>query len=191
MHTLWMYVKVKAQGKSRMKVLCEALFPNRILMIEVFGKVDQKEVIMSSGIFGIDKGESIYWTGASFMKYQKYCPNELMVWEAMCILHERGAGDLNFGGMAHYKLKFGTEYAYVPSFVLTKYKWLHPFLHLMKKMIDKVHFSLGDIVKNMKNKIKKKRFVQFPKMVFSQETLSDILEIECICMKYFCGFQRY
>jgi hypothetical protein len=143
-----------AQGKSRMKVLCEALFPNRILMIEVFGKVDQKEVIMSSGIFGIDKGESIYWTGASFMKYQKYCPNELMVWEAMCILHERGAGDLNFGGMAHYKLKFGTEYAYVPSFVLTKYKWLHPLLHLMKKMIDKVHFSLGDIVKKMKNKIK-------------------------------------
>lgn len=112
-----------SQTEDRMNAVCQALFPNRVLMIKVVG-LDETgtEQIMSSGIFCYDKGESIYWTGASYKKYQKYCPNELMVWEAMKMLHEKGAGDLNFGGMASYKLKFGTKYAYVPRLIFYKYR---------------------------------------------------------------------
>ena len=47
-----------------------------------------------------------------------------MVWEAMKRLSERGAGDLNFGGIATYKLKFGTIYAYVPRLKFAKYQIL-------------------------------------------------------------------
>ena len=47
-----------------------------------------------------------------------------MVLEAIRILHERGAGDLNFCGMANYKLKFGTKYAYVPRLIFTRYNWI-------------------------------------------------------------------
>lgn len=115
-----------SQRQKRMQVLCEELFPDRVIMLECRGNDENgKEQVMSTGIFCIDKGESIYWTGASFQRYQKYCPNELMVWEAMCLLNERGGGILNFGGMAQYKLKFGTQYEYVPRISFTKYKWIY------------------------------------------------------------------
>lgn len=135
-----------AQAKKRMIAVCEALLPNRVLMIEVVGKDEQgAEQVMSSGIFCYDKGESIYWTGASYARYQKYCPNELMVWEAIKILRERGAGDLNFGGMAHYKLKFGTIYAYVPRMIFTKYQWVYDAKLLARKVYYNTRQMLGKI----------------------------------------------
>lgn len=123
------------QSKKRICALCKSLFPDRVLMIEVIGKDDTGlEQIMSTGVFCIDKGECLYTTGASFRQYMKYCPNELMVWEAIRILHERGAGDLNFGGMADYKLKFGTMYAYVPRLLYSKYNWLWTLKDTAKKI---------------------------------------------------------
>lgn len=114
-----------SQSPKRMLALCESLFPDRILMLKVIGNDEQGQPqIMSSAIFAIDRGECSYWTGASYKQYQKYCPNELMVLEAIRILHERGAGDLNFCGMANYKLKFGTKYAYVPRLIFTRYNWI-------------------------------------------------------------------
>lgn len=128
-------VKPKAgQSKSRMMALCESLFPDRVIMMEVVGMDDEgNEQVMSSGIFCIDKGECSYWTGASYQRYQKYCPNELMVWEAMRVLSEKGAGDLNFCGMANYKLKFGTVYAYVPRLIFSKYSWIYDAKNLAKR----------------------------------------------------------
>ena len=127
------------QGKDRMMALCKSLFPDRVLMVKVVGADDAGILqVMSTGIFCLDKGQSTYWTGASYEKYMKYCPNELMVWEAMRILHERGAGDLNFCGMARYKLKFGTIYAYVPRLVFTEYPWLDDAKKRMKRVIQKL-----------------------------------------------------
>lgn len=115
-----------SQSQKRMQAVCEELFPSRVIMLECRGKDDNGiEQIMSTGIFCIDKGESIYWTGASFQRYQKFCPNELMVWKAMILCYERGAGILNFGGMASYKLKFGTVYEYVPRISFIKHKWIY------------------------------------------------------------------
>ena len=114
-----------SQRQKRMQVLCEELFPDRVIMLECRGKDENgEEQVMSTGIFCIDKGESVYWNGASFQRYQKYCPNELMVWEAMCLANKRGAGILNFGGMAAYKLKFGTSYEYIPRMSFTKFEWI-------------------------------------------------------------------
>lgn len=132
-----------AQKEKRMRALCESLFPDRVMMLEVVGKDDNgDEQIMSSGIYCIDKGQCSYWTGASYKRYQKNCPNELMVWEAMKRLSARGAGDLNFCGIAPYKLKFGTIYAYVPRLKFAKYgillNWtrgLKRVYHAVKKMI--------------------------------------------------------
>lgn len=114
-----------SQSRSRMQALCEELFPDRVLMLEVLGPNEVgEEIILASSIFCVDKGQTSYWTGASYRHLQKFCPNELMVWEAMRILHERGAGDLNFCGMASYKRKFGTVYAYVPQMAFAKYRFL-------------------------------------------------------------------
>lgn len=124
-----------AQGRKRMLSLCETLFPDKVLMIKVVGN-DENGVMqnMSSGIFCIDKGECSYWTGASYQRFQKYCPNELMVWEAMRIMNEKGAGELNFCGMANYKLKFGTVYAYVPRLIYSKYDCIYKAKNFAKKM---------------------------------------------------------
>lgn len=122
------------QNRKRMQKLCEALFPDRGLMIQVLGNDENgQEQVMSSAIFGFDKGECIYYTSGSYMQYLKYCPNELMLWEAMKILHERGAGTLNFGGMANYKLKFGSQYAFVPKFHFSKYEFIYDLKHLAWK----------------------------------------------------------
>lgn len=135
------------QAESRMRAVCESLWPDRVLMLQVVGKDENGvEQYMSSGIYCIDKGECIYWTGASYQRYMKYCPNEIMVWEAMKRISARGGGDLNFGGMASYKLKFGTIYAYVPRLQFAKYKillnwtqWLKGLYHKFgRKMMEKL-----------------------------------------------------
>lgn len=136
-----------SQSQNRMKTLCESLFPNRVIMLEVLGRDDNGvEQVMSSGIFCIDKGQCSYWTGASYQRYQKYCPNELMVWEAMCLLNQRGGGILNFGGMATYKLKFGTLYEYVPRIAFAKYPWMLNILPCLKKLYHKVKLFIAKIV---------------------------------------------
>lgn len=132
-----------AQGKKRMHAICQSLFPDRVLMIQVLGKDDTGEQqIMSSGIFCMDKGESCYFTGASYQRFQKYCPNELMVWEAMRILHNHGAGDLNFLGPAQYKLKFGTIYGYMPRLIFTRHKWIYKSKAKIKKCLKIMRGSL-------------------------------------------------
>ncbi len=124
-----------AQSEKRMRALCESLFPDRVMMLEVVGKDKEgAEQVMSSGIYCIDKGQCSYWTGASYQRYQKYCPNELMVWEAMIQLSARGAGDLNFCGIAQYKLKFGTYFGYVPRMKFAKYQILLDYTRSLKNL---------------------------------------------------------
>ena len=136
-----------SQKEHRMRALCESLFPNRVIMLEVIGNDENgNEQIMSTGIFCIDKGQCSYWTGASYQRYQKYCPNELMVWEAMRILYQRGGGELNFGGMASYKLKFGTKYAYVPRIYIAKYPVLLNLIPIIKKVYYKVRNNIASII---------------------------------------------
>ena len=141
-----------SQSQKRMKTLCESLYPDRVIMLEVIGKDENgEEQIMSSGIFCLDKGQCSYWTGASYQRYQKYCPNELMVWDAMCRLHKLGGGELNFGGMATYKLKFGTVYEYVPRIAFAKYSWM---LHILPWLKKQYHNSKILIAKIVGKKIK-------------------------------------
>jgi len=111
------------ESRKRLQALCESLFPERVLMAQTIGKDEEGvEQVMSSAIFGVDKGECTYFTSGSYSQYlKKYCPNEIMLWEAIKILRQRGAGQLNFGGMNSYKLKYGTRYAYVPRLYFSKY----------------------------------------------------------------------
>lgn len=143
----------KSQTAQRMSAICNALFPNRVFMLQVVGNdEDGNRQIMSTGIFCIDKGQCSYWTGASYARYQKYCPNELMVWEAMKMMSEAGAGDLNFCGMASYKLKFGTKYAYVPRMIFYKYRWLYRLKSLLKNLYGKLRLFRQNIKKKIMRK---------------------------------------
>lgn len=143
-----------AQKEFRMRALCESLFPDRVLMLECVGKDENGvEQVMSTGIFCIDKGQSAYWTGASYQRYQKNCPNELMVWEAMCMLHERGTRDFNMCGSADYKLKFGTIYAYVPRLLFAKYSFLVKYTDNLKWMWRRVRHNTLDVIVRFFNQL--------------------------------------
>lgn len=93
-------------------------------MLQTLGQDENGiEQVMASSIFCHDKGESVYWTSGSYAQYlKKYCPNEIMFWEALKILQQRDVQELNLGGMLSYKLKYGSTYAYVPRFYYYKYK---------------------------------------------------------------------
>lgn len=137
-----------SQARNRMQSLCESLLPDKIILLECIGHAEEdpdKEVVMSTGIFCPGKVESIYWTGASYQRYQKYCPNELMVWEAIRLLQKDNAGGLNFGGMANYKLKFGTIYAYVPSIHFTKYEFVYKIKIIAKNIYHKIRGIISKI----------------------------------------------
>lgn len=122
------------QRKEHLTTLCESLFPDKVIMLQVWGKDrDGQEQCMSSAIFCPGKAASTYFTGASFRQYMKYCPNELMVWEGMKRLHAMGAGDLIFTGVAHYKKKFGSSYAYLPMMVFTTFGILFSLRTFVKK----------------------------------------------------------
>ena len=71
-----------------------------------------------------------------------------MVWEAMKMMSEAGAGDLNFCGMANYKLKFGTKYAYVPRMIFYKYKWLYRLKSFVKYAYYNTRTVMQKIRKN-------------------------------------------
>lgn len=113
------------QRKERMLKLCRSLFPDHIIMLQVEGNGDDGERhIMSSAIFCPGREASTYFTGASNQRWMKYCPNELMVWEAMRLMSFRGAGNLIFGGTAHYKTKFGTSQFNIPMIIFSRYRIL-------------------------------------------------------------------
>ena len=125
-------------NKKNLMALCNALFPDRILMLQVIGAADDgKQHVMASSIFCIGKYASNYFSGASNEIYMKYCPNEIMVWEAIKILHQRGAGDLILGDVAPYKKKFGSLYGYLPMMVFSKYSFLKNSRVRLKKIYKK------------------------------------------------------
>lgn len=127
------------QKKEHLLSLCQSLFPDKIIMLKVIGKDESgMEQCMSTAIFCPGKNASTYFTGASLRQYMKYCPNELMVWEGMQILHKKGAGDLIFTGVAHYKKKFGSAYAYLPIMAFTQYTLLFSFRNRLKNLYGKL-----------------------------------------------------
>ena len=125
--------------KRHLLALCKALFPDRVVMLQVMGTADDGEQhVMASSVFCVGKAASTYFSGASKEIYMKYCPNELMVWEALKILHQRGAGDLILGDVAHYKKKFGPKYGYLPMMVFSKYSFLKDIRGRLKKLYLKL-----------------------------------------------------
>ncbi len=113
------------QDKEKLRTLCHLLFPNRLLLLQVVGTGENgKEVIMATGIWCVARAESVWWTGASLQCYQHYCPNELLLWEAMLRLRERGSRCLNLCGLAAYKRKVGSVISYVPRFVLKRNRYI-------------------------------------------------------------------
>lgn len=130
------------QNYKELYSLCSTLFPNNILMLQVLGKDENEKMqVMSSGIWIIGKSQTIWFTASSYQRYQKYCPNELMNWEAMLLLHRMGCLRANTGGMASYKGKYGSILEYVPRMIFRK----TPYVILPDEVIKKLYIQLRNL----------------------------------------------
>ena len=115
-------------------------------MFQVIGKDENgNELSLSSCIFAYGKSGSTFFTGASYHEYMNRHPNELMMWEAMRLLHERNAGIINLGGIADYKKKLGPICAMIPVMTFSKYSILHNFYTTSKKFYGKMLVLLGHL----------------------------------------------
>ena len=115
-------------------------------MFQIIDKDENgNELSLSSCIFAYGKTQSTFFTGASFHEYMNRHPNELMMWEAIRLLHERNAGAINLGGIAEYKKKLAPTYAMIPVMTFSKYKIMHSFYTTSKKYYAKLITLLGHI----------------------------------------------
>ena len=78
-----------------------------------------------------------FWGGASLRPYQKYRPNEYMIWKAIQYWRERGVEVFDMVGVRDYKKKFGSHYEEYPCIIITRYKGLI----LLRDMAEKFYFA--------------------------------------------------
>lgn len=117
--------------KECVKALVDSLYPDRILLLEA---VTAEGEIAATGLFPGDKNIAIFWGGASYQKFQKLCPNEPLIWEAIKIWKSRNTKIFDLCGVRPYKLKFGPEIYIKPRIIFAKYKILISAKIIAKKM---------------------------------------------------------
>lgn len=141
------------QGKSvpfgikRVKSLYDNLHPaNRLLSIQV----KKEDCVMATGFFPFDENAIYFWGAASWLKYQKYCPNELLHWEVIKFAVTNRIKIYNMcGGGSRFKNKFsGNDVENI------KYqKSISSFISLLLSVYKKWHFiKLNLTTKYLKKK---------------------------------------
>ena len=109
------------QRHKNILALCQSLFPDNVLMLDV---ITPDGLSIASSLFAYTNGVASYYTAASLTQYLPLCPNELIVWEAMQRLHNKGVTELILGGVAHYKKKYSPFMADVPVLVFSRHRAL-------------------------------------------------------------------
>lgn len=124
-------------SKSRIIELCKALTPDRdILLLEAY--LPKSEKCIATGLFLKDENLAIYFGAASFGEYQKLCPNELLMNDAIKWLNEQGVKEMEFGGGRKYKEKYGPIPFQKPKIMVAKY----PILITMKRLAKKSYYGM-------------------------------------------------
>jgi CelD/BcsL family acetyltransferase involved in cellulose biosynthesis len=119
-HSMHCHVR---KSKHRLLAQPAAFFEN---LYEEFAPKDQLTILLAelddapiAGIFFLEWGDTLYYKyNASFD--QRFCPNDLLVWQGMLLGRRRGLAVLDFGlsklehpGLVRYKRKFASEERYI------------------------------------------------------------------------------
>lgn len=101
---------------GRVKSLFGNLKPDLLFALEV--KLEDE--IIATGVFPHDDGCVYFFGGASWIRFHRYCPNELLHWTAMTLSGKLGIKQYNMCGGGSFKPKFGGQevpvYRYVKSY---------------------------------------------------------------------------
>lgn len=116
---------------------------NKILMME---SVSTEGIGMASGFFLYDNDFAFYAGGASFQRFQKLCPNEILIFEALKGLKELGVRTVEFGGGRRYKEKYGTTPYVKPRIVASRY----PSLYVLKSVSKRFYYELRNSISVVK-----------------------------------------
>ena len=107
--------------KDCVQALVDALYPQRMLLLEA---ITPEGEIAATGLFPGEKNLAVFWGGASYQKFQKLCPNEPLIWEAIKMWKQRGTKTFDLCGVRQYKLKFGPVIYTKPRIIFAKYSFL-------------------------------------------------------------------
>ena len=129
--------------KSCVSALVEALYPDNILLLEA---ITAEGDIAATGLFPGDKNMAIFWGGASYQRFQKFCPNEPLIWEAIKIWKERGTKVFDMCGVRPYKLKFGPVLYTKPRIMFARCRGLIS----AKRIIKKIYYGIMSFYAKLK-----------------------------------------
>jgi hypothetical protein len=121
-------------------------------------QVKQGDQVVASGIFPHDERNVCSLSTASYRKYQKLIPNELLIWKVMCFAAERGIRNFNIGdnyrtieGSGRFKDKFNglpvINYRYYKNYTI----WAKVGREVYKKVFyvkQKIRDKLYSSIKN-------------------------------------------
>lgn len=125
---------------ERVKSLLNQLSTSKkVLALEALHPDTKK--CMATIIFVYHNGMAFYWGAASWREFQKYCPNELLFFEACKLLKEKGVTLLEMEGIRKYKEKYNPIEYSKPKLLAAKW----PFLITAKELAKKGYYLMHDI----------------------------------------------
>ena len=134
---------IEVYGKQRMVTPFDEERPRSLFehLFEVDAllplSIKYNDEVIATGLFPYDEKCIYFWGAASWLKYQKLCPNELLHWHVIKFAIERGIPAYNMcGGTNQFKNKFGGEdvpYVHYSKSAL-------PFMHYARNWYKKRHY---------------------------------------------------
>ncbi len=110
-------------GLKKLNDMVEAFkdFPDNVLALEaVLPDEDGKETVIAT-VLSFAGGTWAYYLGAaSYRSYQKYLPNEALMWEMIKHWNSLGIKNLDLVGYREYKLKYNPQFVEYPIIYFEK-----------------------------------------------------------------------
>lgn len=126
---------------DHVKYLLDNVSPCHRILLEA--RHPETNICIATIIFIYHNHMAFYWGAASYRAYQKYCPNELLMFEAIKRMKEAGVFLLEMEGIRPYKEKYNPIQYSKPQVLVAKY----PFVIPMKKFAKKTYYYIRNFKK--------------------------------------------
>lgn len=130
---------------EKVRLLVSTIAPSNILCLRVF--TPDHSLCIASSIFLGYNGIFYFWGCASLREYQKYRPNEYMIWTAIQYWRNKGYKLFDMVGIRDYKKKFGSHESSYTRIIIPKYK----ALIYIRDCAEKLYFFKLNIEYKAKN----------------------------------------
>jgi hypothetical protein len=113
---------VPTYGIDRVHKLIKHIYPTGNLLL--LKALSPNGKCIATGIFPAFNDTMYFWGAASWRQFQKYRPNEILIWHAMKYWKSRDVLKFDMGGFAEYKRKYGGQEIFIPRLMISRFKYL-------------------------------------------------------------------